>query len=83
MTYMDSALDQEMYNYFTRLDDAEKKSVILMLKTFLRGRNEGQELMSMEKYNQELDDAEAEFERGEYLSHEEALKQMKDWKNGK
>jgi predicted transcriptional regulator len=76
---MANAIDQEMYNYFNQLNEAEKRSVILMLKTFLMGRKENPDRISIEQYNKELEEAEAEFERGEYITHEELLKQMKKW----
>jgi predicted transcriptional regulator len=79
MTDMAKALDNEMYNYFTQLNDAEKKSVIQMLKTFLKGRAEKDERVTVEQYNQELQEAEAEYEKGQYVSHEELLKQIKKW----
>ena len=76
---MANALEQEMYNYFNQLNEAEKRSVILMLKTFLMGRKENPDRISIEQYNKELEEAEAEFERGEYITHEELLKQLKQW----
>ena len=76
---MAKALDNEMFNYFTQLNDAEKKSVIQMLKTFLSGRTEKSERVTIEQYNQELDEAEAEFEKGEVVTHEELLKQIRKW----
>jgi hypothetical protein len=35
--------------------------------------------ISIEQYNRELEEAEAEFARGEYITHEELKKQMKEW----
>ena len=32
---MANALEKEWYSYFVQLNEAEKKSVLLMLKTFL------------------------------------------------
>jgi hypothetical protein len=32
-----------------------------------------------EQYNKELDEAEAEFENGDYITHEEMIKQVKKW----
>ena len=60
---MAKALDNEMINYFTQLNDAEKKS----------------ERITIEQYNQELDEAEAEFEKGEVVTHDELLKQIRKW----
>lgn len=76
---MAKALDHEMYNYFTQLNDAEKKSVIQMLKTFIKGRKENSERISIEQYNQELQEAEAAYERGEFATHEEFVKQIRKW----
>ena len=35
---MASLVEREMFNYFTRLNEDEKKSVLQMLKSFLRNR---------------------------------------------
>ncbi|RFS21987.1 hypothetical protein DVR12_15195 [Chitinophaga silvatica] len=75
---MAKALDHEMYNYFMQLNDAEKKSVIQMLKTFVKGK-ESSVRISIEQYNQELQEAEAEYERGEFATHEEFVKQIRKW----
>jgi predicted transcriptional regulator len=40
-------------------------------------KNEGR--ISIEQYNRELDEAEAEIDRGEFITHEELKKQMKTW----
>ena len=78
---MAKALDNEMFSYFTQLNDAEKKSVIQMLKTFLKSRKEGAERISVEQYNTELNEAEAEYEKGNHITHEELLKQIKKLPN--
>ena len=76
---MAKALEQELLQYFFQLDDAEKKSVLQMLKTFVKGREGKVSRISLEEYNQELHEAEAEYERGEYTTHEEFVKQIKKW----
>ncbi len=40
-------------------------------------KNDGH--ISIEQYNKELEEAEAEIERGEFVSHEDLKKQMKEW----
>lgn len=40
-------------------------------------KNEGR--ISIEQYNKELEEAEAEIDRGEFITHEDLKKQMKDW----
>jgi predicted transcriptional regulator len=79
MEYMAKALEQELLQYILQLDDAEKKSVLQMLKTFVKGRETKAARISIEQYNQELQEAEAEYERGEYATHEEFAKQIKKW----
>ena len=35
--------------------------------------------ISIEQYNKELDDAELEIDRGDFITQEELKKQMKEW----
>ena len=76
---MSKALEQELLQYILQLDEAEKKSVLQMLKTFVKGREAKAGRVSIEEYNQELQEAETEYERGEYTTHEEFVKQIKKW----
>lgn len=79
MNAMANVLDKEMFNYFTQLNEAEKKSVVQMLKTFLKGRKEKPGRISIEQYNKEIDEAMEEVKRGETYSHTEVVKMAKDW----
>jgi alkyl hydroperoxide reductase subunit AhpF len=76
-------IQQEMMQYFMQLNEAEKKSVLQMIKTFLKGRKEKPGRISIEQYNKEIEEAEAEIERGEFYTHEEVVKMSKKWGNGK
>ncbi len=69
-----SARSKELLRYFTRLKDAEQKSILQMLKTFVSTRQEEFKPPSMEEYNRELDEADAEIEAGDFVPHEEVLK---------
>jgi len=40
---------------------------------------EDSERIGIEQYNKELDEAEAEMDRGEYISHEDLKKEMEKW----
>ena len=44
------------------------------------GLKKEDESISAEQYNKELEDADAEIEKGNYLSHEEALTQIRSWR---
>ena len=74
-----SAIDKELMQYFTRLNEQQKKSLLEMIKTFMNPSNNEVSSMTVEEYNSELEEAEAAFERGDYVTHEELLKQIKGW----
>lgn len=71
---MANALDQELYQYFTRLNEQEKKSFIQLLKNFLSSRKENQSIPSLEEYTKELELADEEIENGEFILHEDVVK---------
>ena len=76
---MASTLDKELYSYFVQLNEAEKKSVLQLLKTFLHRRNEDTGRISIEQYNKEIDEALAEVEAGNYITQKEMEKQAAKW----
>ena len=76
---MAKALGRELLQYILQLDEAEKKSVLQMLKTFLKGREKKLPRISIEQYNKEIDEAIARVEAGEYYTHEEVERMAKDW----
>ena len=76
---MAKALERELLQYIFQLDEAEKKSVLQMLKTFLKGREKSFPRTSIEQYNKEIDEAIARVEAGEYYSHEEVERMAKEW----
>lgn len=76
---MASVLDKELSSYLKQLNEAEKKSVLLMLKTFLTGRREDTGRISIEQYNREIDEALAEAEAGDYITQQEMEKRAAKW----
>ncbi len=76
---MAKALEQELFRYILQLDDAEKKSVLQMLKTFVKGRENNAARVSIEQYNKEIDEAIARVEAGEFYTHEEVERMSKEW----
>ena len=76
---MANTMDQELYQYFMQLSEAEKKSVLQMLKTFVKGRKPPSKRISIEKYNQELEESERQIEAGHFTTQEEL---KREWKNG-
>lgn len=61
------------------LQQVEDISLLKTLKAVLHYglKNEGR--ISVEQYNRELEEAEAEIDRGEFITQEELKKQMKAW----
>ena len=76
---MANTLEKELFSYILQLDEAEKKSVLQMLKTFLKGRPKKSSRISIEQYNKEIDEAIARVEAGEFYTQEEVEKMSKDW----
>lgn len=76
---MANALERELLQYILQLDEAEKKSVLQMLKTFIKGREKKVARISIEQYNKEIDEAIARVEAGEYFAHDEVERMSKDW----
>lgn len=76
---MASTLEKELFGYILQLDEAEKKSVLQMLKTFLKGRNKDASQINIGQYNREIEEAIARVESGEFFSQDEVDKMSKDW----
>lgn len=68
-----STLSNEMLEYFDRLSDAQQRSVLQLIKTFVDGNNDFQP-MSIEEYNRELEEVDAEIEAGNFITHEDLVK---------
>ena len=79
MTYMENVLEQEWHSYFMQLNEAEKKSVLLMIKAFLKGRKSSSGRISIEQYNKELEESEKQIETGNFITQEELEKEMQQW----
>ncbi|MBL7702027.1 MAG: hypothetical protein JNM14_07235 [Ferruginibacter sp.] len=70
---MADTLEQELHNYFTRLNEQEKISFIKLLKDFL-AKPSGNKNLSLEAYTAELEKADAEIEAGDFILHEDVVK---------
>ena len=71
--------EKEWQSYFLQLNEAEKKSVLLMLKVFLQRRDADAERASIAQYNKVIDDALAEVQEGHYISQDEMEKIAAKW----
>ncbi len=68
------SLTQEILQTFTQLNDDEQKSVLQMIKTFINTRKNDITSATFEEYNQELNEADIEIAKGNFISHEELMK---------
>lgn len=76
---MATTLDRELLQYIIQLDEEEKKSVLQMLKTILKGRETAVSPANIEQYNKEIDEAIARVEAGGYYTQEEVEQMAKRW----
>ncbi|HEY2727934.1 MAG TPA: hypothetical protein VGI61_12215 [Parafilimonas sp.] len=75
-----TAIDEEMSNYIMQLSEAEKKSILQLIKTFLQSRKHS---LSIEEYNTEIEESEKEIEKGEFHTQEEVVKMSSQWLHDK
>ena len=76
---MSKTVDREMFTYFMQLNEAEKKSVVELLKTFMKSRKSQSERISIEQYNKDIDEAMEQASKGEYTTFEDLEKEMQSW----
>jgi predicted transcriptional regulator len=69
------AIREKLSNYMQVADDKKIKAMYALLKDDIKL----EESISIEQYNKEIDEAEAEYKRGEFITHEEMLKKIKKW----
>lgn len=70
-----SSLDIELSKYWSLLTPVQKESLLSVIKSFVQSP----ERISLEQYNQELAEAEAEYQAGNHISSEEMLKLIRQW----
>lgn len=68
------SLKKELLQYFFQLTDAEQQSVLNLIKTFTHSRNTEFKPITVDQYNRELEEADAEIEFGDFVTHEEVKK---------
>ena len=76
---MANILDKELIYYFALLDESQKRSLLGMMKSFLKAGTETAEPITIEKYNLELDKAMERINKGEFTTLEELEKEIQSW----
>lgn len=60
----------ELLEYFTKLSNAEQESFLSLIKTVIANK----EAIGIRQYNDELEQADAAIEAGEFMLHEDVQK---------
>ena len=66
---------KKLCDYIQIADEKQIRAIYTLLEKDI----EDNTCISIEQYNQELEEAEAEYETGEYISHEEMTNRIKKW----
>jgi len=73
-------IDSQIVDYLPLLGDEEKRSILGVIKSFVSLRKkEVQERISIEQYNEELDNTLEEIRAGNFLTQEEVEKLSSEW----
>ncbi|MCF2442871.1 hypothetical protein L0657_02800 [Dyadobacter sp. CY345] len=72
-------IDNEIALYLTFLDKDEKESILGVIKSFLKSKNKENDRVSIEQYNNELDEAVERIKNGVHLTQEEVENQSGKW----
>ena len=70
---------EQLTHYFELLNKEEQNSFLQLLETITRGKTGQAGRITIDQYNAEIEEALAEAEQGETLSHEEVAALSKQW----
>lgn len=73
-----AAFKKEVDTYLPLLSEKQQVLVLEMIKGLLQVDSNAQRI-SKEQYNQEVLEAVARIERGDFVDHQEALKRLSKW----
>ena len=69
-------MSEELLQYFTKLPEQNQREVISIVKNYVEDENERPQ--TIEEYNRELEEADAEIEAGNFVTHEEVVKHFEN-----
>lgn len=73
------SLDNQIKKYLPLLANDEKQSLLGVIKSFLKHKEDIPQRLTIEQYNKELEEAEARMDAGHFTSHEHVLKESESW----
>jgi hypothetical protein len=72
-------LNAERASFIKELQKVQDISLLKAIKAVLHYSLQNEGRISIEAYNKEMDEAESEFETGNFISHEDVKQQMQSW----
>ncbi len=66
---------KKLSDYIQNVDEEKLKVIYTLLENDIEDKSS----ISLERYNKDLEGAEEEFKNGEYISHIEMTKRVKQW----
>jgi hypothetical protein len=73
-----TAIKKQVDSYLPLLTSKQQNLVLEMIKTFLNVDSDVKRI-TKKQYNKEINDAVARIEKGESVSHNDALKELSKW----
>lgn len=73
------SLDNEFMQLWSKLTVVQKQSLLSVIKSFAQPEDR----ISIEQYNQEIEEAMKRMDSGEHYTHEQVMAMSKGWVNDK
>ena len=74
-----SAIDKELLKQFILLNEPQKKSLLELIKSFSDSSKEISQAITIDQYNNELDEAMKRIDEGKFTTMEEMEKEISSW----
>jgi len=78
MTMTTTAIRKQVDNYLPLLSTKQQTLILEMIKSFLNV-DKDTDRISRKQYNKEINDAVARIEKGNFVTHKDALKELSKW----
>lgn len=69
------AIRKKLHKFIDNIEEKKAKAIYTLFEEEIKQV----ERISIAQYNKEIDEAEAEFEKGDYITHDALLKKVKQW----
>ena len=69
------AIRKKLHEFIDNIEEKKAKAIYTLFEEEIK---QG-ERISIKQYNKEIDEAEAEFEKGDYITNDAMLKKVKQW----